>query len=130
MATISASESTAEKLRARVSGIIKPENISGVTFFRNVTFVMLVSVNVILVSFAPLAFASPLSDARAAGLVVELADGYVQAKSKKTAVINLVTDINTRRQAAYARIAKKNKIPIAKVAAESYLKRTSDGKPR
>ena len=126
MATISASE----KLQARVSGIIKPEIISGVTFVKIATFVMLVCVNIIWVSYAPMSSASPLSDARAAGLVVELADGYVQAKSKQATVINLVTDINTRRQAAYARIAKKNKIPIAKVAAESYLKRTSDEKPR
>ena len=69
-------------------------------------------------------FASPLSDAKAAGLVKELTNGYIAAvgkADKNTAA--LVADINKRRKAAYAKIAAKNNISVEQVGIESYKRR-------
>lgn len=71
----------------------------------------------------PLA-ASPLDDAKNAGYVAEMTDGYVEALATADATTRaLVTDINARRKAAYSKIAKKNGISTEKVATESYKKR-------
>ena len=68
--------------------------------------------------------ASPLDDARNSGQVIESSDGYVKAKSGVPADVQaLVKDVNERRRAAYEKIAKKNGLSVAKVAAESYAKR-------
>ena len=68
--------------------------------------------------------ASPLADARAAGHVTEMPNGYVKAHGNVSPGIHdLVTDVNQRRREAYSRIAKKNGISAKQVAKESYLKR-------
>ncbi len=68
--------------------------------------------------------ASPLDDARNAGQVMEMPNGYIMAKGSPTADIKaLVKDINSRRKAAYEKIAKKNGISVEQVARESYRKR-------
>lgn len=73
------------------------------------------------------AHASPLSEARASGKVVELANGYVKAQSNAGQAIHaLVQDVNSRRKVAYGKIAKKNGIPIETVAKESYKKRVKN----
>lgn len=68
--------------------------------------------------------ASPLDDARKAGQVTEMPNGYVMANGNVPSDVNaLVTDINKRRREAYEKIAKKNGIPVKQVASESYAKR-------
>jgi uncharacterized protein YdbL (DUF1318 family) len=68
--------------------------------------------------------ASPLSDAKSAGLVKEVPDGYVVALGTATPEIDaLVKDINQRRKAAYAKIAKQTGITVEQVGQESYTKR-------
>ncbi len=68
--------------------------------------------------------ASPLDDARKAGQVSEMRDGYVKASgSASKAVRNLVADVNKRRRSAYGKIAKKNGLSVSQVAAESYARR-------
>ena len=85
-------------------------------------------IRVLLVSMmlaAGAAHASPLDDARSAGQIVELASGYVQATSSAPAATKaLAADVNKKRKAAYAKIAKKNGVTVEQVAAESYRKRT------
>ncbi len=70
--------------------------------------------------------ASPLDDARRAGLVKEMPNGYIMstAHGKTTSDINdLVTDVNKRRRDAYKKIAGENGISVDQVASESYAKR-------
>ncbi len=70
--------------------------------------------------------ASPLDDARHAGHVKEMPNGYIMATAhgKGSSDINdLVTDVNKRRHDAYGNIAKKNGISVDQVASESYKKR-------
>ena len=68
--------------------------------------------------------ADPLNDARNAGQVAETADGYIAARGKvPREITELVADINKRRKAAYARIAKQNGITIEQVGRQSYKKR-------
>ena len=63
--------------------------------------------------------AGPLEDARAAGAVGERPDGYVGAvdPSPTPAIQALVDDINAKRRAHYATIAKKNGTKIEAVSA-------------
>ncbi|HJN49714.1 MAG: DUF1318 domain-containing protein [Pseudomonadales bacterium] len=69
-------------------------------------------------------WASPLSDAKAAGLVLESADGFVvSAKSAPVKIQKLVADINKRRHEAYKKIADKNGISVEQVGRESYVRR-------
>lgn len=70
--------------------------------------------------------ASALDDARNAGQVKEMPNGYIMATAhgKVSADVNaLVTDVNKRRRDAYEKIAKKNGISAEQVASESYTKR-------
>ena len=70
--------------------------------------------------------ASPLDDARNAGQVKEMPNGYIMATAHGKAssdVSDLVTDVNKRRRDAYENIAKKNGISVDQVASESYKKR-------
>ena len=68
--------------------------------------------------------ASPLDDARAAGYIIEMPNGYVKAHGNVSPRISvLVADVNKRRREAYLRIAKKNGISAEQVAMESYVKR-------
>lgn len=71
--------------------------------------------------------AAPLDDAIARGDLVELVTGYVAATPDTPARAKaLADDINERRRAAYARIARKNGITIQQVAAESYRVRLGE----
>lgn len=73
---------------------------------------------------AAVAVATPLDDAREAGLVTETPDGYVVAEEgapKK--VQQLVEDVNSRRREAYARIAAQTGATVEQVGRESYVKR-------
>ena len=71
--------------------------------------------------------ASPLDDAREAGQIIETSNGYVKAKAGVPAdVTALAADINTRRQEAYTKIAKKNGLTAKQVGEESYKKRTAN----
>ena len=73
--------------------------------------------------------ASPLSEAKSSGSIVELASGYVKAQSSASAgVRSLAADINKRRKAAYAKIAKSNGVSIKVIAAESYKKRANSNR--
>ncbi len=82
---------------------------------------------------APLstAGASPLSDAKKAGEVGERWDGYVgvvEGKgSKKTR--ELVSEINAKRKTEYGKLAKKNKLSAAEVAAVAGKKLVKRAKP-
>ena len=68
--------------------------------------------------------ASPLDEARRAGQVIETPAGYIKATGNASrAISELVADVNKRRRLAYEKIAKKNSIEVAQVAAESYAKR-------
>ena len=74
---------------------------------------------------SPLAYSSPLDDARASGAIVELASGYVEASSSASAANKaLAADVNKKRKAAYRKIADKNGVSVDQVAKESYRKRT------
>ncbi len=76
------------------------------------------------VTFTASLIASPLSDARNAGLVKELPTGYVTGQGKVSAKIAaLVKDINQRRKAAYEKIAKQHGVEVDQVGRESYAKR-------
>jgi uncharacterized protein YdbL (DUF1318 family) len=71
--------------------------------------------------------ASPLDDARTSGQIVELPTGYVKAIEASPAAIKaLAIDVNARRAEAYGRIAKKNGLSEAQVAAESYKQRLGE----
>jgi uncharacterized protein YdbL (DUF1318 family) len=91
---------------------------SKLTLIRNLTIALcctIVSINL------P---ASPLSDAKEAGLVKEVPTGYIVAIGKASpATAALVNDINQRRKAAYEKIAKQTGITVAQVGQESYIKR-------
>jgi uncharacterized protein YdbL (DUF1318 family) len=65
------------------------------------------------------AAALDLDGAKAAGLVGEKPDGYVEVVSPNASaeVKALVADVNAKRRAAYARIAQQNGAPLADVAA-------------
>lgn len=68
--------------------------------------------------------ASPLSDAKSAGFVKEMPDGYVATQGRASADIGaLVENINQRRKAAYAKIARQNDLTVRQVGRESYTKR-------
>jgi len=62
------------------------------------------------------ALAMDLQQARASGLVGEKLDGYVTALKPLPDVNALVTDVNAKRKAEYARISKQNSQPIDVVA--------------
>jgi uncharacterized protein YdbL (DUF1318 family) len=73
----------------------------------------------IFLALATPALASPLDDAKAAGQVGERVDGYagaVQANAS-AAIRSMVDDINAKRRASYAEIAKKQGVATAVVAA-------------
>lgn len=82
----------------------------------------------VLLFSASMLQASPLDEARDAGLISELPTGYVQASASAPAQIKaLAADVNKRRKEAYEGIAKKNGISVEQVAIESYKKRASGG---
>ena len=75
-----------------------------------------------LVAFPALAL--ELHDARAQGLVGERADGYVEGLATAGGVSQLVTDVNSKRKAEYAKIAAQKGQPVdvvAKLAAQQII---------
>ena len=73
----------------------------------------------ILVSVTTGAWAGPLDDAKAAGLIGERPDGYVAAVQPNPPpdIAALVSEINAKRRAAYEDIAAKENVPIDQVGA-------------
>ena len=65
------------------------------------------------------AWAGPLDDAKAAGLIGERPDGYVAAvqPSPPPDIAALVKEINVKRRAAYEGIAAKQNVPVDQVGA-------------
>ncbi|MEM9439047.1 MAG: YdbL family protein [Pseudomonadota bacterium] len=63
------------------------------------------------------AVAGPLDDAKSAGLVGEMADGYVGAVTDDASVQALISEVNAGRKAKYAEIAGKRGAPVEAVAA-------------
>jgi len=65
------------------------------------------------------AWAGPLDDAKAAGLIGERPDGYVAAVQPNPPpdIATLVSEINAKRRAAYEDIAAKENVPIDQVGA-------------
>ena len=75
-------------------------------------------------AFSGALIASPLSDARDVGLIIELETGYVAAAETASVDITaLVEKVNQSRKAAYEKIAEKNGITAVQVGYESYKKR-------
>jgi|TARA_Y100000310_G_scaffold337657_2_gene425296 hypothetical protein len=86
--------------------------------------IRLATLLLILSGVTAVAWGSPLSDAKEAGLVQESVDGYVtSAKGASKRIQELVNDVNKRRRAAYQKIADKNGISIEQVGRESYVRR-------
>jgi len=86
----------------------------------------------LLIGYALTALATDLTQARAAGLVGERADGYLGLveESAPGDVKALVIDVNARRRAEYARIAAENGIEQAQVeavAGRKAIERTAPG---
>jgi hypothetical protein len=73
----------------------------------------------ILMGVAVGAWAGPLDDAKAAGLIGERPDGYVAAvqPNPPPEIAALVKEINAKRRAAYEDIAAKENVPIDQVGA-------------
>lgn len=86
-------------------------------------------ISLLIILMPAIASADALDDAKAAGHVIELPTGYLEAANgAPRSADKLVADINKRRRAAYTRIAKKNKIAVDQVARESYVLRYGGGK--
>jgi uncharacterized protein len=64
-------------------------------------------------------WAAPLDDAKAAGLIGELPDGYVAAvqPNPPSNIAALVRQINAKRQAVYEDLATEENVPVAQVGA-------------
>lgn len=76
------------------------------------------------------AFAMDLAQARSSGAVGEKLDGYVAVVKSSPDAQTLVSDVNARRKAEYARISGENKQPadiVAKLAAEQIIKNLPAG---
>ena len=68
--------------------------------------------------------ASPLSDARDAGLIKELPNGFVATQGQVSSEIEAIAkEVNDRRREAYEEIAKRNNLTVEQVGQESYAKR-------
>ncbi|SEA28884.1 YdbL family protein [Microbulbifer marinus] len=66
------------------------------------------------------ALAISLSEAKSQGLVGEANSGYIAVVSQSSPDLEkLVAEVNAKRKAEYARIAKRNNIDIAQVAARA-----------
>jgi len=75
---------------------------------------------IIVMWMASPVLASPLDDAKAAGLIGERPDGYVGlvVESASDETRKLVDDINAKRKARYGEIAKSNDTPVSLVASQ------------
>ena len=72
----------------------------------------LISIILLLAAFINMPLqASPLDDARAAGYVTEIANGYVKAQGNVSPRIkSLIVYVNNHRRVSYSLISKKNGI--------------------
>lgn len=78
--------------------------------FSNTLAGLMMSSALILGATGP-AYAVNLDQAKSAGMVCELPTGYLQPTGSATPEVkNMVKDINGKRQAEYARIAKEHKV--------------------
>jgi len=90
------------------------------------------SLILLMVALVPIgeAFAGPLDDAKAQGLVGEQADGYLGAVGGDGNAQAIVNQINAKRRAKYAEIAGKRGAPpdaVAKIAGKKLIERTPKG---
>ncbi len=86
----------------------------------------LILMSVIAVLAASSAFAMDLQSARKSGAVVEQVTGYIKAAQPSPEVDALVADVNAKRKAEYARIAREQGTSVdavAAVAAQELLKK-------
>ncbi len=61
-------------------------------------------------------FASPLSDAKAAGLIGEKTNGYLGLVTQANDEIKaLVKEVNQKRRAKYIQLAKKKQVPLSQI---------------
>ena len=74
---------------------------------------------VLLLSFASIAHADALDDARAAGLLGERPDGYVDIVTANPTpdILNLKEQINAQRRKAYQQLAGQKGVPVEEVGA-------------
>lgn len=94
------------------------------------TFLTLSFLALMSIAVAGAAFAGPLDDAKAAGLIGEKADGYVGAVTNDASVQGLIDQVNAGRRAKYAEIAAKRGAPVEAVAAiagKKLIERTASG---
>lgn len=93
--------------------------------FISLSFLALMSIAV-----AGTAFAGPLDDAKAAGLVGEKVDGYVGAVTGDASVQGLIDQVNAGRKTKYAEIAAKRGAAVdavAAIAGKKLVERTASG---
>ena len=82
---------------------------------RRLAGMLVIPVSIMVV---PIVFAADLASAKAAGHIGERLDGFLGLVNQAAPadVKKLVNDVNTRRRAEYARIAKQNNVQIDQVA--------------
>ncbi len=83
-----------------------------------------IALTALLLGAASPAWALDLHEARRSGLIGEQRDGYTTALQANAAINALVADVNAKRRAEYARIAKEKGQTVdivAKVAAEQIV---------
>lgn len=91
---------------------------------KNISFLILLVIMGMGLSFS--AYAMDLQSARDMGAVGERLDGYVAVLTPSSEIDALVTDVNQKRRAEYARISEENKQPIdivAKLASRQIIER-------
>jgi hypothetical protein len=96
------------------------------------TAALALAVSVLFLAAAPGARAEELGSSKAAGQVGERADGYLGlvSPSAPPAVKQLVDQVNAKRKAKYAEIAKQNGTSVAAVASlagQKLIERTEPG---
>lgn len=92
--------------------------------------ISLIAVLPVLAMMSMPALALTLGEAKAKGLVGETPSGYLAVVKPSPAVNSLVKDINSKRKAAYKRIATKNGQPLAtveKLAGQKAINNTPRG---
>lgn len=88
-----------------------------------------ITAGLLIAALCGAAWAIDLSTAKSQGLVGERADGYLQAMGGGGDVKALVSDINAKRRAAYADIAKKNNVSVDQVGRLTAPKAFSESPP-
>ncbi len=98
---------------------------------RAVSLMLLALALVFSTAGATPAFAGPVEDAKAAGLIGEQPDGFLGSvvANPPANIAALIRDINTKRMAAYADIAAKNGTSVEAVGAVTAQKLYNEAKP-